>query len=152
MDDVADVAGFLGQSLAESSPATTVARVDDGCIVPVILCGGAGTRLWPISREGLPKQFWPLLSHRSLLQDTVLRATGELADGCRFGDPLIVCNREHRFLIAAQLRDAGVLNPNIVLEPLGRNSAPAVAAAALVAAEHNPDDVPLDNARRCHDN
>ena len=141
MDDVADVADFLGQSLAESSPATTVARVDDGCIVPVILCGGAGTRLWPISREGLPKQFWPLLSHRSLLQDTVLRATGELADGCRFGDPLIVCNREHRFLIAAQLRDAGVLNPNIVLEPLGRNSAPAVAAAALVAAEHNPDDV-----------
>ena len=110
-------------------------------ILPVILCGGSGTRLWPVSREGLPKQFWPLLSDRTMLQDTALRAAGELPDGSMFAAPLVVCNREHRFLIAGQLAEAGVANPRIVLEPAGRNSAPAVAIAALIAAQDDPDRV-----------
>ena len=110
-------------------------------ILPVILCGGSGTRLWPGSREGLPKQFWPLLSDRTMLQDTALRAAGELPDGSMFAAPLVVCNREHRFLIAGQLADAGVANPRIVLEPAGRNSGPAVAMAALIAAQDDPDRV-----------
>jgi mannose-1-phosphate guanylyltransferase / mannose-6-phosphate isomerase len=114
---------------------------DGMTIVPVILCGGSGTRLWPLSREGLPKQFWPLLSDRSMLQETVLRANGFLADGSRFGRPLVVCNKEHRFLISQQLREAGVTEARMVLEPVGRNSAPAVAAAAQVAAECDPRSV-----------
>lgn len=113
----------------------------DAHIVPVILCGGSGTRLWPVSREGLPKQFWPLVSDQSMLQETLRRATGTLSDGTRLGKPLIVCNQEHRFLVAGQLADAGVPDPIMVLEPVGRNSAPAVAAAALVVAERDPEAV-----------
>lgn len=105
-------------------------------IVPVILSGGSGTRLWPVSRESFPKQLWPLISDLSLLQETVLRARGE-----RFAPPVIVCNNEHRFLIAEQLRDAGVTDARIMLEPVGRNSAPAIAAAAMLVAEQDPDAV-----------
>ena len=72
-------------------------------IVPVILSGGSGTRLWPVSRESFPKQLWPLISDRTLLQETALRAH----DGARFAPPIVVCNQEHRFLIAEQLRAAG---------------------------------------------
>jgi mannose-1-phosphate guanylyltransferase/mannose-6-phosphate isomerase len=103
-------------------------------IVPVILSGGSGTRLWPVSRESFPKQLWPLLSDRTLLQDTVLRGRGP-----GFAAPIVVCNEEHRFLIAEQLREVGVPNARIVLEPVGRNSAPAIAAAAILVAEENPD-------------
>lgn len=110
--------------------------MSESAVIPVILSGGSGTRLWPVSRESFPKQLWPLLSEHSLLQETALRATGP-----RFGPPLIVCNQEHRFLIAEQLRGAGVQDARIVLEPVGRNSAPAVAAAALLVAEHDPDAV-----------
>lgn len=110
--------------------------MSESAVIPVILSGGSGTRLWPVSRESFPKQLWPLLSEHSLLQETALRATGP-----RFGAPLIVCNHEHRFLIAEQLRGAGVQDARIVLEPVGRNSAPAVAAAALLVAEHDPDAV-----------
>ena len=110
--------------------------MSESAVIPVILSGGSGTRLWPVSRESFPKQLWPLLSEHSLLQETALRATGP-----RFGAPLIVCNQEHRFLIAEQLRGAGVQDARIVLEPVGRNSAPAVAAAALLVAEHDPDAV-----------
>jgi mannose-1-phosphate guanylyltransferase / mannose-6-phosphate isomerase len=105
-------------------------------IVPVVLSGGSGTRLWPVSRESFPKQLWPLLSERTLLQDTVLRGNGP-----GFAAPIVVCNQEHRFLIAEQLREVGIANARIVLEPVGRNSAPAIAAAAILVAEENPDAV-----------
>src|SRR5690349_19813978 len=110
-------------------------------VVPVILCGGSGTRLWPLSREGLPKPFWPLVSGQSMLQDTAERAAGVLPDGTRCDRPVVVCNQEHRFLITRQLADANIVDPLLVLEPVGRNSAPAVAAAALVAHRHDPDSI-----------
>jgi mannose-1-phosphate guanylyltransferase / mannose-6-phosphate isomerase len=105
-------------------------------IVPVILSGGSGTRLWPVSRESFPKQLWPLLSDRTLMQETALRGVGP-----DFAPPIVVCNHEHRFLIAEQLRAAGVNDARIVLEPVGRNSAPAIAAAALLVAETDPNAV-----------
>ncbi len=105
-------------------------------VVPVILSGGSGTRLWPVSRGSFPKQFWPLLSDQTLVQETVRRAA---ASG--FAPPLVVCNQEHRFLIAEQLREAGIGGARIVLEPCGRNSAPAITAAALIVAEQAPDAV-----------
>ena len=105
-------------------------------IIPVILSGGAGTRLWPLSRELYPKQFLPLAGEHSLLQQTVLRLTG-LPD---LAPPLVVCNEEHRFLVAEQLRAANVQGAEILLEPAGRNTAPAVALAALhVQARHGDD-------------
>jgi mannose-1-phosphate guanylyltransferase/mannose-6-phosphate isomerase len=105
-------------------------------IVPIILSGGSGTRLWPVSRESFPKQLWPLLSDRSLIQDTVLRGRGP-----GFAAPIVVCNEEHRFLIAEQLREVGVTDARILLEPVGRNSGPAIAAAAVLVAEDDPDAV-----------
>jgi mannose-1-phosphate guanylyltransferase/mannose-6-phosphate isomerase len=106
-------------------------------IVPVILSGGSGTRLWPVSRESFPKQFWGLLNHdRSMIVETALRGTGPA-----FAPPVIICNVEHRFVVAEQLRGAGVDNARIVLEPVGRNSAPAVAAAALLVAQTDPQAV-----------
>src|SRR5260370_41374019 len=105
-------------------------------IVPVILSGGSGTRLWPVSRESFPKQFWPLISDRSMIQETARRALGG-----DFTAPIVVCNQEHRFLVAEQMRNCGVASPRIVLEPVGRNSAPAILAAALIVAETNPDAV-----------
>ena len=103
-------------------------------IVPVILSGGTGTRLWPVSRESFPKQLWPLVSDHTMLQDTAMRGVGP-----GFAPPIVVCNNEHRFLIAEQLRAAGIADAEIVLEPVGRNSAPAITAAALLAAEADPD-------------
>ncbi|MFT8417979.1 MAG: mannose-1-phosphate guanylyltransferase/mannose-6-phosphate isomerase [Acetobacter sp.] len=105
-------------------------------VVPVILSGGAGSRLWPVSRKSFPKQFWSLLSTVTLLQDTALRGR---ASG--LADPVVVCNGDHRFIIAEQLRDVGVQDARIILEPAGRNSAPAITAAALVVAEQDPDAV-----------
>ena len=102
-------------------------------IVPVILSGGSGTRLWPVSRESFPKQLWPLVSDRTMLQETALRGVGP-----EFTAPIVVCNQEHRFLIAEQMRAAGIQDATIVLEPVGRNSAPAITAAALLAAERDP--------------
>jgi len=114
-------------------------------IVPVILSGGSGTRLWPVSRESFPKHLWPLLSDRSLLQETALRAQGPM-----FAAPVVVCNEEHRFLIAEQLREAGIANARIILEPVGRNTAPAITAAAMLISEDTPDAVlwlmPADHA------
>ncbi len=105
-------------------------------IVPVILSGGSGTRLWPVSRESFPKQLWPLVSQRTMMQETALRAVDR-----GFAPPIVVCNQEHRFLIAEQLREVGIADARIVLEPVGRNSAPAIAAAALLVAEDDPDAV-----------
>ncbi len=107
-------------------------------VYPVVLSGGAGSRLWPLSRSLFPKQLLPLAGERSLIQDTVLRVQGK-----RFLAPLIVCNVEHRFLIAEQMREAGIKPQAIVLEPAGRNTAPAAAVAALVIAERDPDGVML---------
>jgi len=104
-------------------------------LVPVILSGGSGTRLWPASREAHPKQFLTLGGEHSLLQATWLRVAG--VPGA--SPPLVVGNEEHRFLIAEQLRAVGVAPGPIVLEPVGRNTAPAIAAAALVAMADGKD-------------
>ncbi|MBV9758104.1 MAG: NTP transferase domain-containing protein, partial [Alphaproteobacteria bacterium] len=118
-----------------ASPALTAAAAA-GRVVPVILSGGSGTRLWPVSRESYPKQYWPLVSERSLIQETALRTVGE-----GFAPPILVCNHEHRFMVAEQLRLAGIEGARILLEPAGRNSAPAIAAAAALVAEDDPDAV-----------
>lgn len=107
-------------------------------IVPVLLSGGAGSRLWPLSRESYPKQLLPLCGSRTMLQETALRA----ADRGMFGDPIVVANAEHRFLIAEQLRECGMA-AQIVLEPFGRNTAAACATAALVAMSRDPESVLL---------
>ena len=96
-------------------------------IVPVILSGGSGTRLWPLSRQQYPKQFLPLLGNKSMFQQTMLRLKG--VDDLT--DPVIVCNENHRFLVAEQLNQIGIKNAAIILEPKGRNTAPAIAAAAM---------------------
>ena len=98
-------------------------------ITPVILCGGAGARLWPLSRANLPKQFLALLGDDTLLQATV-RRLGAVAGAA---PPIVVCNADHRFLVAEQLRAAGVVPGAILLEPAARGTAPATAAAALEA-------------------
>jgi mannose-1-phosphate guanylyltransferase/mannose-6-phosphate isomerase len=100
-------------------------------IFPVILSGGAGTRLWPLSREMYPKQLLALTSQHSMLQDTALRLAGIAGAGA----PIIVCNEAHRFAVAEQLRSLGLEPAAILLEPAGRNTAPAVALAALKAQE-----------------
>ncbi|MDP9014436.1 MAG: mannose-1-phosphate guanylyltransferase/mannose-6-phosphate isomerase [Pseudomonadota bacterium] len=104
-------------------------------VFPVILSGGAGTRLWPLSREMYPKQLLALTSQHSMLQDTVLRLAG--ITGARA--PLVVCNEAHRFTVAEQLRALGTEASAILLEPTGRNTAPAVALAALKALEMDAD-------------
>ena len=102
-------------------------------IIPVILSGGTGSRLWPLSREAYPKQFWPLVGRETMLAATALRAHGP-----GFAPPIVVCNEAHRFMAAEQLREAKVEGARILLEPAGRNSAPAVAAAAVLAEEISP--------------
>jgi mannose-1-phosphate guanylyltransferase/mannose-6-phosphate isomerase len=104
-------------------------------IHPVILSGGSGTRLWPMSRSLYPKQLLALTGARSLLQETVLRVAG---DG-GFAAPLIIANEEHRIIIAEQLREIGAAAEALVLEPIGRNTAPAACIAALRLAEREPD-------------
>ncbi|MCH9013737.1 MAG: mannose-1-phosphate guanylyltransferase/mannose-6-phosphate isomerase [Proteobacteria bacterium] len=104
-------------------------------IHPVILSGGMGTRLWPLSRVLYPKQLLPLVSDDTLLQETARR----VADAERFAAPLVVCNDEHRFIVAEQLREIGITPAAIVLEPDGRNTAPAAAAAALMLGRDDAD-------------
>ena len=99
-------------------------------LIPVILAGGTGSRLWPLSRSLFPKQFHALFSDHSLLQDTLLRAA-KVSDAA----PIIVCNEEHRFLVAEQCRSIGLAWHRIILEPEGRNTAPAIGLAALAAPE-----------------
>ena len=95
-------------------------------IYPVILSGGAGTRLWPLSRAVLPKQLLPLVADKTMLQETALRVAGWPG----LMAPLVVCGNDHRFMVAEQLREVGITPLGILLEPVGRNTAPAVAAAA----------------------
>lgn len=97
-------------------------------ITPVVLSGGSGTRLWPLSRELYPKQLLPLVGELTMLQSTVQRL-----DGLQATAPVVVCNESHRFLVAEQLRQLGIHPQAIVLEPIGRNTAPAIALAALAA-------------------
>ena len=105
-------------------------------VVPVILCGGVGSRLWPVSRQLLPKQFLPLVTGRTLLQDTVLRAKGATSGA----QALVICNEAHRFLVQDQLAEVGVSmdEARIVLEPAGRNTAAAVAVAAIACEADDP--------------
>ena len=105
-------------------------------ILPVVLSGGSGTRLWPLSREKYPKQLLPLVGEQSMLQATVSRLEG-LAD---MAGPLLVCNEEHRFVVAEQVRTLG-LQGSVLLEPFGRNTAPALALAALWAVREGDDPV-----------
>ena len=103
-------------------------------LIPVILSGGSGTRLWPLSRELYPKQLLPLVGKGTMLQETLARVAG--AEG--LGAPIVVCNEQHRFLVAEQLRESGAATATILLEPVGRNTAPAVAIAAMAAVTGEP--------------
>ncbi|MGV0960271.1 MAG: mannose-1-phosphate guanylyltransferase/mannose-6-phosphate isomerase [Limnohabitans sp.] len=103
-------------------------------LLPVIMAGGSGTRLWPLSRELFPKQFLALSDRQSMLQATVTRL-----HGLPVAQPMVICNESHRFLVAEQLRQIGALQGNIMLEPVGRNTAPAVALAALQATAGGDD-------------
>ena len=107
-------------------------------IIPIILCGGSGSRLWPLSRKSFPKQYLKLKSSskNSLLQSTYQRVS-RVKD---IGNPILICNEEHRFIAAEQMREIGIKPNRIILEPFGRNTAPAITLAALVALqiEKNP--------------
>ncbi|MGO4743587.1 mannose-1-phosphate guanylyltransferase/mannose-6-phosphate isomerase [Serratia quinivorans] len=104
-------------------------------LLPVIMAGGTGSRLWPMSRELHPKQFLRLHSLHSMLQETLKRL-----DGVEVSEPVVICNEDHRFMVAEQLRQIDMLSHNIILEPIGRNTAPAIALAALnaIAKGHDP--------------
>ena len=110
----------------------------DALIIPVVRSGGSGTRLWPVSREKHPKQLQPLLGEASLLQDTLQRL-----EGLPLGAPIVVSNQEYRFITAEQLRLLGLANWTLLLEPVGRNTAPALTAAALYATRDGADPVLL---------
>ena len=103
-------------------------------LIPVILSGGSGTRLWPLSRAHFPKQLLKLTSEKTMLQQTVLRL-----DGMSVLSPIVVCSEQHRFIIAEQLAEIGIKDPTIILEPVARNTAPAIMAAALQAEKTDKD-------------
>src|SRR5262245_5401384 len=110
-------------------------------IVPVVMAGGSGTRLWPLSRAGYPKQFLVLSGDTSLFQQAVERLLGLDATDIAVGAPLVVSNEEHRFLVLEQLRELGTDPAGVLLEPIGRNTAPALTLAALQALEGGADPV-----------
>ncbi|WP_323032761.1 mannose-1-phosphate guanylyltransferase/mannose-6-phosphate isomerase [Paracoccus sp. (in: a-proteobacteria)] len=107
-------------------------------ITPVLLAGGSGTRLWPVSRKSFPKQFAPLVGEESLFQASARRLSG-----ARYGAPLVMTNADFRFIVAEQLDQIGIAPAAIMIEPAGRNTAPAILAAALAAAEKDPEAVLL---------
>ena len=102
-------------------------------IIPVIICGGSGTRLWPLSRESFPKQYLKINKEEnySFLQKTLLRVNNKNL----FEDPIIICNEEHRFIVAEQLREINIISKYIILEPFGKNTAPAITIAAIKSLE-----------------
>ena len=108
---------------------------------PVIMAGGSGTRLWPLSRSGFPKQFLVLSGNTSLFQQAASRLQGLAGNGITVAPPLVVGNEEHRFLVLDQLRELRLLPSAVLLEPVGRNTAPAVTLAALQALEDGADPV-----------
>lgn len=105
-------------------------------IVPVILSGGAGTRLWPLSNGNYPKQFLPLVSDKTMIQETLLRL-----DGIETAEPIVSCNESHRFLVAQQISEITDKKPVVILEPVARNTAPAIAAACFAAMQRDSDAV-----------
>src|SRR3954465_4822605 len=107
-------------------------------IVPVILAGGSGTRLWPVSRDALPKQFLPLVGERSTYQDTLLR----VGESSLFAPPIVITGADFRFFARRQAEDIGI-DATVVIEPMRRDSGPAVAAAAAFAKSRDPDAVVL---------
>jgi mannose-1-phosphate guanylyltransferase/mannose-6-phosphate isomerase len=111
------------------------------CIQPVILCGGSGTRLWPLSRAGFPKQFLCLTGKDSLFQQAAKRLSVLGDRGDDVSQPIIICHEDHRFLAQEQLREAGIILGSALLEPVGRNTAPALTLAALHAIEQGQDPV-----------
>ena len=110
-------------------------------ILPVILSGGSGTRLWPLSRASYPKQYISLINNenKSMLQLTLAR----LKDFKNIDNPILICNEEHRFILAEQLRQIDIKPKSILLEPFGRNTAPAIAIAAIKAMENGEDPILL---------
>lgn len=108
--------------------------MQDSVIQPVILAGGSGTRLWPLSREHKPKQFLSLVADQSMMQQALARL-----DGLACLPPTLICNEQHRFLVAEQLRAVGIEGASILLEPVGRNTAPAIALAALRVLDQGDD-------------
>ena len=107
-------------------------------IIPVILSGGSGTRLWPLSRKFHPKQFLNLVNEKTtVFQDTILRLPKDV------DKPIVICNDEHRFLVAEQARQVNVECQDIILEPDGKNTAPAIALAALKLKKNNIDPILL---------
>ena len=107
-------------------------------VIPVIMCGGAGTRLWPVSRESMPKQFVPLIDEQSTFQQVL----GRIVDAALFERPIVITHSDFRFVAAEQMRQSGV-EADIVLEPSRRDSAMAVAVAAALARERHPEAVVL---------
>ncbi len=107
-------------------------------ITPILLCGGSGTRLWPLSRQSYPKQFAAILGHETLFQASVRRF-----QGAEFAPPIVVTGDDFRFIVAEQLHDIGVAAAKIVVEPDGRNTAPAALAAALLLAQTDPEELLL---------
>lgn len=104
-------------------------------VIPIILSGGSGTRLWPLSRMHYPKQFLNLYSDISMFQETLLRLKGVKG----LYSPIVVCNENHRFIVDEQLNEISIKNATILLEPIGRNTAPAIAAAAIQSMQNNPN-------------
>ena len=107
-------------------------------IYPVIVAGGTGSRLWPLSRELYPKQFLCLQGKLTMLQTTLCRLNDLPCE-----EPIVICNEQHRFIVAEQLQQINKLTKNIILEPEGRNTAPAITLAALAALMNNPGEDPM---------
>ena len=120
-------------------------------LIPTILCGGAGTRLWPLSRDEYPKQLLPLAGQETMLQETIRRMTGFIHTNAALAPaPMIVCNEAHRFLVAEQIKNMAFEGAPIILEPCGRNTAPALTVAAIHATKNGQDPLllvmPADHA------
>ena len=113
-------------------------------MIPVILSGGNGSRLWPLSRQAYPKQFLPLVGEQSMLQETLCRLPVDDAES-----PVVVANDEHRFIVKEQLEAIGRQPLSILLEPFGRNTAPAVAMAAIEVARKDPKILRPKNTKKC---